>query len=45
LKDKKLLSKEELLEEMKRKKRDVVLSMGAGDIDSLVEPLETILKK
>jgi UDP-N-acetylmuramate--alanine ligase len=45
LKDKKLLSKEELLEEMKRKKRDVVLSMGAGDIDSLVEPIETILKK
>lgn len=45
LKDKKLLTKEELLEEMKRKKRDVVLSMGAGDIDSLVEPLETILKK
>lgn len=45
LEDKKLLSKEELLEEMTLKKRDVVLTMGAGDIDRLVEPLETILKR
>lgn len=45
LKDKKLLSKSAVLEEMKRTKREVVLTMGAGDIDLLVEPLEAIFKK
>jgi len=44
LTDKKLLSKEAVLEEIKRSKRDIVLTMGAGDIDQLVIPLETILK-
>lgn len=43
LKNKKILSKTELLEELKNKDLDVVLTMGAGDIDQLVEPIEKIL--
>jgi UDP-N-acetylmuramate--alanine ligase len=44
LKNKKLLSKSEVLEELKRNKREVIVTMGAGDIDSLIEPIEKILK-
>lgn len=42
-KDKKVLSKEGLMEELKRKKTDVLITMGAGDIDRLVEPIEKLL--
>jgi len=44
-KDKKVLSKEEVLEYLKKKKPEVLLTMGAGDIDGLVEPIEKILSK
>jgi UDP-N-acetylmuramate--alanine ligase len=44
LKNKRVLSKEEVLEEIKGNKKEVILTMGAGDIDSLIEPIETILK-
>ena len=43
--DKKLLSKEDLLKEIGKGGRKVILTMGAGDIDTLVEPIELILKK
>lgn len=43
LKDKKLCSKEELLKIMEEKNYDVVLMLGAGDIDQLVEPIKKIL--
>jgi UDP-N-acetylmuramate--alanine ligase len=43
LKDKKLMSKTEVLEEIKKNKKEVILTMGAGDIDSLIEPIEKIL--
>jgi hypothetical protein len=29
---------------MEKGKREVILTMGAGDIDTLVEPIELILK-
>ena len=45
LKNKRLMSKTEVLEEIKTNKKEVVLTMGAGDIDSLVEPIESILNK
>lgn len=45
LQNKKLLSKEEVLEEIRRSKREVVMTMGAGDIDRLVEPLEKIISE
>lgn len=43
IKNKKILSKAEILDELKNKKLEVVLTMGAGDIDQLVEPIEKIL--
>src|SRR5204862_4022571 len=45
LKDKKVLPKEAVLEELKKGQREVILTMGAGDIDTLIEPIEKILKK
>lgn len=42
--DKKLLTKEEVLEEIKNTTKEVIVTMGAGDIDVLIEPLEKLLK-
>jgi len=41
--EKHLYSKDELLEAMRNKKRELVLVAGAGDIELLVEPLKDIL--
>jgi UDP-N-acetylmuramate--alanine ligase len=38
-----VLSKAEVLEFVKEKRPEVLLTMGAGDIDALAEPLEKIL--
>lgn len=43
LEQKQLLSKEALMEHMRILETDVLLTMGAGDIDTLVEPIEKIL--
>ena len=43
LKNKKLLSKQEVLEEITQNKKEVIVTMGAGDIDSLIEPIEKAL--
>jgi UDP-N-acetylmuramate--alanine ligase len=40
---KSIMSKEEVLKKMESDKPEVLLTMGAGDIDSLVVPLEKIL--
>lgn len=45
LKNKKLLSKEAIFEEIKANRPEVLVTMGAGDIDRLVEPLEKLLKE
>ncbi|MBL7933085.1 MAG: UDP-N-acetylmuramate--L-alanine ligase [Bacteroidia bacterium] len=45
LKNKKLLTKEQVLEELRKENKQVVLTMGAGDIDSLIGPIEHVLKK
>lgn len=42
-KDKKCMSKEELLNELSVNPRALLLTMGAGDIDQLIEPIEKIL--
>jgi UDP-N-acetylmuramate--alanine ligase len=42
LKNKKLLSKEALLEYINEKKPEVLVTLGAGDIDQLVEPIKKI---
>lgn len=41
--DKKVVSRPQLLDEISRQRPDVLLTMGAGDVDSLVEPLEKLL--
>lgn len=42
--NKKLWTKAQVLEDITKEKRDIILTMGAGDIDTLVEPLEAKLK-
>lgn len=39
---KRCVTKEELLEDLKFQKREVLLTLGAGDIDKLVEPIKAI---
>lgn len=41
--DKKMCKKEELLQLMEEGNREIIVSMGAGDIDQLVEPIKEIL--
>ena len=44
-KQKHLVKKENLLAFLKDKPLDVLLTMGAGDIDKFVQPIEELLKK
>ncbi|MBP7810595.1 MAG: UDP-N-acetylmuramate--L-alanine ligase [Bacteroidia bacterium] len=44
-KQKHLVKKENLLEFLKEKPLEVLLTMGAGDIDKFVQPIEEMLKK
>ena len=44
-KQKHLVKKENLLEFLKDKPLEVLLTMGAGDIDKFVQPIEEMLKK
>ena len=43
--NKKVLSKTEVIEEIATNKKEIILTMGAGDIDSLIEPLEKLLNQ
>jgi UDP-N-acetylmuramate--alanine ligase len=45
LKDKKVMTKQQVLDRVKESSPEVLVTMGAGDIDSLIVTLETILKK
>lgn len=42
---KKILSRQEVMQELSSKKPGIFLTMGAGDIDQMVEPIEKILKR
>jgi UDP-N-acetylmuramate--alanine ligase len=42
---KELIGKEELVNKLKEKEIEVLLTMGAGDIDRMVEPIENYLKE
>ena len=43
--DKKMiLSKQEVLSRLSEQKPEVLLTLGAGDIDKLVNPIETLLR-
>lgn len=39
-----LITKEQLLDEVARRQVDVLMTLGAGDIDKLVEPISELLK-
>jgi len=43
--DKKVLSKTNLLDYIKTNEFEILITLGAGDIDTLVKPIETILKE
>ncbi|MHB8259804.1 MAG: UDP-N-acetylmuramate--L-alanine ligase [Bacteroidia bacterium] len=43
--NKRILHKNEVLTYLKEHKMQVLLTLGAGDIDTLVEPIEALLKK
>lgn len=45
LKNKEMVTKESVLDWLQNTKTEVLLTMGAGDIDQLVVPIEEILKK
>ena len=45
LQEKELVSKEELLKKIENRKPEVLVTMGAGDIDQLVKPIEELLGK
>lgn len=42
-KEKSMISKEEVLEEIAKIRPALLLTMGAGDIDQLVEPLQKMI--
>ena len=44
MKNKIVCSKENLIEELVKRKLDILITIGAGDIDQLVEPIEKSLK-
>lgn len=44
LKDKKLLSKAGVIEEIRNNKKEIIVTMGAGDIDSLIVQIEGVIK-
>ena len=44
LKEKVLIPKEELLDYLKNKETDILVTLGAGDIDRLVGPIEELLE-
>lgn len=41
--DKKLFTKQQVLEDVEKNKKEILVTMGAGDIDTLVLPIEKIL--
>lgn len=45
LENKTLCHKKNLINELKKRKLDVLLTVGAGDIDTLVEPIKELLDK
>lgn len=40
-----ICSKGELIDQIKQSKIEVLLTLGAGDIDKLVEPIEKVLNQ
>lgn len=45
LKNKDLISKEELIPYLEREEYDIIMTLGAGDIDVFVEPIKALIKE
>ena len=45
LKDKRIIQKKEVLEEIASRDTDILVTFGAGDIDRLVQPIENLLRE
>ena len=45
LKDKRIIQKKEVLEEIASRDTDILATFGAGDIDRLVQPIENLLRE
>lgn len=45
LKDKRIIQKKEILEEIASRDTDILVTFGAGDIDRLVQPIENLLRE
>lgn len=45
LKDKRIIQKKEVLEEVASRDIDILVTFGAGDIDRLVQPIENLLRE
>lgn len=45
IKNKSLIDKKRVVEELKNKELEILITMGAGDIDTLVEPIKIALSK
>ena len=45
LKDKRIIQKKEVLEEIASRDIDILVTFGAGDIDRLVQPIENLLRE
>jgi UDP-N-acetylmuramate--alanine ligase len=43
--DKKLFSKDDLLNYIKQNEFEILVTLGAGDIDTLVLPIENLIKE
>ena len=43
LKNKQLVHKNDLINDLQNRKLDVLMTMGAGDIDTLIEPIKTLI--
>ena len=44
LNDKQIVSKEQLIQSLRQRKPEVFLTLGAGDIDQLVQPVKKLLE-
>ena len=45
MKDKRIVQKKELLEEIASRDTDILVTFGAGDIDRFTAPLENLLRE
>jgi UDP-N-acetylmuramate--alanine ligase len=45
IKNKRIIQKNEIVNQINQHKPEILLTMGAGDIDTLIEPIKQVLLK